>query len=73
MNETTEETLRRSLLDMKYARIIEIIAEREHIGRERAMEMFYTSPVLDLIENGISDLHCRSALYLAEEIIANAK
>jgi len=69
MNETTNETLRRNFLDMKYARIIEIIAERKHISREDAMDMLYTSPMLELIEDGVADLHCRSELYLAGEIM----
>jgi len=69
MNETSEETVHRTLFDMKYARIIEIIAERKHISREDAMDMLYTSPMLELIEDGVADLHCRSDLYLAEEII----
>lgn len=73
MNETTEETLRRNFLDMKYARIIELIADREHISREEAMDMLYTSPMLSLIEEGIADLHCRSDLYLAGEIMRYAK
>lgn len=73
MNETTNEILRRNFLDMKYARIIEIISERRHISREEAMDMLYTSPVLGLIEDGISDLHCRSDLYLADEVMRNAR
>jgi len=73
MNETTNETLRRNFLDMKYARIIEIIAERKHISREDAMDMLYTSPMLELIEDGVADLHCRSELYLAGEIMRKAE
>lgn len=73
MNETTEETLRRNFLDMKYARIIKLIADREHISREEAMDMLYTSPMFNLIEEGIADLHCRSDLYLAGEIMRYAK
>ncbi len=59
----------RIILDMKYARIIEIIAKRLGISREKAMEMFYNSPLFELIDNGIADLHCRSDQYLAQEII----
>jgi len=73
MNETTNETLRRNFLDMKYARIIEIIAERRQISREDAMDMFYTSPMLELIEDGVADLHCRSDLYLAGEVMRDHK
>lgn len=59
----------RIILDMKYARIIEILAQRLKIPREEAMDIFYNSPVFELIDNGVADLHCRSDQYLADEII----
>lgn len=59
----------RILQDMKYARIIELIAEKRHIPLEQAMDMLYTSPLFELIDNGTADLICRSDIYLAEEII----
>ena len=34
----------RILRDMKYARIIELIAEKQHISLEESMDMLYTSP-----------------------------
>lgn len=73
MNETTNETLRRNFLDMKYARIIENISRLGHISSEEAMDMLYTSPMLELIEDGVADLHCRSELYLAGEVMRNDK
>ncbi len=63
----------RIILDMKYARIIEIIAQHLGISREEAMDRFYNSPMFELIDNGIADLHCRSDQYLAEEIIGKKK
>lgn len=62
----------RIILDMKYARIIEILAQRLHITREEAMDIFYNSPVFELIDKGVADLHCRSDHYLADEIIKEA-
>lgn len=62
----------RIILDMKYARIIEILALRLHITREEAMDIFYSSPVFELIDKGVADLHCRSDQYLADEIIKEA-
>lgn len=59
-------------MDMKYARIIEILAQRLHITREEAMDIFYSSPVFELIDKGVADLHCRSDQYLADEIIKEA-
>ena len=62
----------RIILDMKYARIIEILAQRLHITREEAMDIFYSSPIFELIDKGVADLHCRSDQYLADEIIKEA-
>lgn len=59
----------RILRDMKYARIIEIIAEKQHISLDDAMEMVYSSPLFEIIDDGTADLICRSDLYLANEII----
>ena len=63
----------RIILDMKYARIIEILAQRLHITHEEAMDIFYNSPAFELIDKGIADLHCRSDQYLADERIKEAK
>ena len=38
------------------------------VSLEEAMDIFYNSPLLPLIEDGTADLHCRSDHYLAEEI-----
>lgn len=54
---------------MKYARIIELIADKQHISLENAMDMLYSSPIFEIIDDGTADLICRSDIYLAEEII----
>lgn len=59
----------RILRDMKYARIIELIAEKQHITLDVAMDMLYSSPLFEIIDDGTADLICRSDLYLADEII----
>lgn len=59
----------RILRDMKYSRIIELIANKQHIPLEEAMNMLYTSPLFEIIDDGTADLICRSDLYLADEII----
>ncbi len=55
--------------DMKYARIIELIAEKQHITLDVAMDMLYSSPLFEIIDDGTADLICRSDIYLADEII----
>lgn len=59
----------RILRDMKYARIIELIAEKEGLPLEEAMNMLYSSPLFEIIDDGTADLICRSDTYLSDEII----
>ena len=57
-----------AILEAKYARIIEAMSQQHEVSLEEAMDIFYNSPLLPLIEEGVADLHCRSDHYLAEEI-----
>jgi hypothetical protein len=59
----------RILRDMKYSRIIGLIAEKLQIPLEEAMDMLYSSVLFEIIDDGTADLICRSDLYLANEII----
>ena len=58
----------RKILQMKYARIVEIFAKRMHISNDKALEIFYDSDTYTLISEGVSDMHCRSDEYLSEEL-----
>lgn len=69
MIDTTMDKATRILRDMKYARIIELIADKLHIPIEQAMDILYSSPLIDLIDDGTAELICRSDIYLADEII----
>lgn len=60
---------KQAILQMKYARIIEAISKMEGITREEAMDLFFNSDTMQLIQDGVADLHCRSDLYLAEEVL----
>lgn len=57
-----------SILEAKYARIINEISQMHSVSLEEAMDIFYNSPLLPLLEEGVADLHCRCDKYLAEEI-----
>ncbi len=57
-----------AILEAKYSRIICEISEMHGVSMEEAMDIFYTSDLLPLLEEGVADLHCRSEKYLAEEI-----
>ena len=57
-----------AILEAKYARIITEISQMHGVDTEEAIDIFYNSPLLPLLEEGVADLHCRSDKYLAEEI-----
>ena len=56
------------LLQKKYARVIECFAKLQGISLDAALDVFYHSEVYPLIRDGISDMHCMSDAYLAEEL-----
>jgi urease accessory protein UreF len=56
------------LLQMKYARVVSLFAEKEGISLDRALELFYYSRLYQLVRNGVSDMHCMSDEYLVEEL-----
>lgn len=58
------------LLQKKYARVIECFAEKTNISLDDAMDFFYKSDLYNLITDGVSDLHCMSDQYLADELEA---
>ena len=58
----------RTLLQKKYARVVEQYAKMYRLPLETALEHFYTSDLYQLISEGVSDLHCMSDVYLAEEL-----
>ena len=56
------------LLQMKYARIVSAFAKMANIPLYDALNFFYHSTTYELISHGISDMHCMSDLYLAEDL-----
>ena len=63
-------TANKTLLQMKYARIIAKLAETLNIPETEAMDIFYNSKTYKLVSEGISDFHCMSDLYLVDELIS---
>lgn len=59
----------KTILQMKYARIVALFAEQAGISLEDALGMFYDSSTYDFISNGVADMHCRSDAYLADELL----
>ena len=56
------------LLQKKYSRVIECFAKRQRLSLDAALDFFYHSQVYLLMRDGISDMHCMSEAYLAEEL-----
>lgn len=56
------------LLQKKYARIVELYAGKYHVPVETALDRFYKSSLYNQIKEGVSDLHCMSDDYLADEL-----
>ena len=56
------------LLQKKYSRVIECFAKRQGLSLDAALDFFYHSQIYQLIRDGVSDMHCMSDAYLAEEL-----
>lgn len=58
-----------TLLQMKYARIIGLLAERLDVSHPRALEVFYNSDTYRYMSRGMYHLHNMSDAYLVDEIM----
>ena len=58
----------RTLVGHKCDNVIKAYAELSGIPLRQAFDLFYRSNLYFEIRNGISDMHCRSDGYLAEEL-----
>ena len=56
-------------LQMKYARIVSLLAERLGVGQERALDVFYNSQTYGYLERRMYHLHNMSDNYLVDEIL----
>ena len=56
------------LKSAKCARVIAYISDMFHISLQEATVIYYESETVDLIEDGVADLHCCSDKYLATEV-----
>ncbi len=65
---TKEAEGRQIVLDMKFASIIETYSKRYDVSLEEATDLFYNSHTMSMMERGVADLHCRSDIYLADEL-----
>ena len=56
------------LLQRKYARVVELFAKRNGLTLKEALDVFYHSELYKLMSEGVSDMHCMSDEYLAQEL-----
>ena len=56
------------LLQKKYTRLVTLLAQRNNLSLDDSLDFFYHSDVYRLMSEGISDMHCRSDLYLVEDL-----
>ena len=61
-------TASRSLVGRKMANVIKTYSDMYNTPLREAFHLFYTSNLYTEIRYGISDMHCRSDGYLAEEL-----
>lgn len=58
-----------TLLQMKYARVIGLLAERLNISQAKALETFYNSKTYANLSEKANHLHNMSDAYLADEVL----
>lgn len=56
------------ILQMKYADVVKLFSEQAGISLDEALKVFYHSQLYQLIKDGVSDMHCMSVAYLAEDL-----
>ena len=59
----------KTLLQRKYGHVIAEYAKRRGVDLRQALDVFYKSQTYQEMRAGISDMHCRSDGYLAEELV----
>ncbi len=57
------------LLQKKYARVIALFSQKAGISLDAGLQFFYHSETYRLVSEGVSDLHCMSDDYLADEFL----
>ena len=57
------------LMQKKYTRIVELFAQKAGLSLDDALKVFYHSDVYDLMSDGVSNMHCMSDIYLADDLL----
>ena len=57
------------LMQKKYTRVVELFAQKAGLSLDDALKVFYHSDVYDLMSGGVSNMHCMSDIYLADDLL----
>jgi len=57
------------ILQLKYFSVIDAFASMGNIPLREALDLFYKSEIYQEMREGVSDMHCRSDKYLAEDLL----
>ena len=60
------------ILQIKYTDIVKTFAQKAKISFDKALAFFYHSAEYQLLKDGISDLHCMTPEYIAEDLMEQA-
>ena len=66
-------TADKTLLGMKYADVVQAVAAKAGVSLDKALQMFYLSKEYEIISKGISDQHCMTVDYIAEDVLEDWK
>lgn len=61
--------INKTLLQMKYARVVSLLAETLNISQARALDLFYNSDTYQYLSQKMYHLHNMGDAYLVDEII----
>lgn len=59
----------KTILQMKYGRIVKAFAKEAGISLDEALDKFYNSNTFILMDEGIADMQTMSDIYLTDEIL----
>lgn len=61
--------INKTLLQMKYARVVSLLAETLNVSQVRALDLFYNSDTYKFLSQKMYHLHNMGDAYLVDEII----
>lgn len=59
----------KTILQMKYGRIVKAFAKEAGISLDEALDNFYNSNTFILMDEGIADMQTMSDIYLTDELL----